>query len=80
MHSACFFQSPQIFAPLQTAKYWTETFAAEKKSSNDEKAALLGGIAEEVGIKNDWGDDFLRRSLGIECTVPRKKLKFPKKS
>ena len=42
-------QSPQIFAPLQTAKYWTETFAAEKKSSNDEKAALLGGIAAGSG-------------------------------
>ena len=25
---------------LQTAKYWTETFASEKKSSNDEKAYL----------------------------------------
>ncbi len=35
---------PNNLVPLlQTAKYWTETFASEKKSSNDEKAYLEGG-------------------------------------
>lgn len=58
MQSVLFSFPPSITsqpAPLQTAKYWTETFAAEKKSSNDEKAALLGGIAEEVGNRTTGG-------------------------
>ena len=29
----------------QTAKYWTETFASENKSSNDEKAELASSLA-----------------------------------
>ena len=54
---ACHPQSPQN--PPQTAKYWTETFASEKKSSNDEKAATWARIGEEVGIErleNDFGE------------------------
>lgn len=33
----------------QTAKYWTETFACEQKSSNDEKARRLLIIGRRIG-------------------------------
>eukprot|EP00913_Durusdinium_trenchii_P004356 g4038.t1 len=49
---------------VQTAKYWTETFASEKKSSNDEKARRIrrirtwGGVVPGVqaGSEEDMDD------------------------
>ena len=37
--AACSLHRSQLLPFGQTAKYWTETFACEQKSSNDEKAA-----------------------------------------
>ena len=36
--------SPSNPCGAQTAKYWTETFASEKKSSNDEKVLGEGCV------------------------------------